>query len=179
MPSGEEYDLDLMVVPPAEDIGECVHVGSLDLGPFRHGEAALRATTQVIVRVHRPAGAHSEARVHIGGVEGLLYAKTMVACYTPNLEREIRAKHLYDIYALARTYPNGQRALAERLRQTLNAEQIERMTIGLGIAFEPGGDGALLVAEILGAGGASPEMYLNQVEITMRRLVRDLGEKAP
>lgn len=175
MPSGHEYDLDLMMVPPAGHTGGALHIGSLDFAPFWNGEAALRDTTTVLIRSCTAAGQSTATRVHVADAAGLVYAKTLVASFTHDQPRETRAKHLFDVYALTSTYPGGQRALAERLRETLSAEQVEDLAMALSVAFEPDAEGVRLVAEVIAGGGAAPDRYFNRVEVPMRRLMRELG----
>ena len=177
MPSGQKYDLDLMMVPPAEHADGTVQIGRLQFAPFWYGDAALQDTSRVILRITEADGAHREAQARVAGAAGLLYAKAQVVACAHDQPRRVRQKHFYDIFALTRTYPGGADGLAERLRRSLSVQELYDLETMLQVGFGPGGDGPVMAAEILSSGRAAFADYVPAVEAAMAPLLDLLGKK--
>ena len=90
-----------------------------------------------------PAGEDAEVLVHVASPAGLPYAEAQIPFAkrpTPGPGGAVDdngQKHLYDVFALARTFPGGALALAGRMAaiMLLNADELRRLVDTLAISF--------------------------------------------
>lgn len=177
------FSLDLMApAPPGLERGP-IRVGGQELAPFWNGEPALRHPTPVMISATMPSGEEAEALVPVGSPTGLLFAKAQI----PFTRREMPApataaerndrKHLYDVFAIARTFPGGAGALAKALCDDLDGDQLRHLADVLTISFvEQTSRGPHDVAEEMGLTGEATERQATEVRVTFRRLLDSLAD---
>lgn len=168
--------VDLMVVPPAGHPPEVVTIGDHTFGPFWNGDAALRSPVLVRVRAVVRGGEMATADVRVAGPAGILAAK-MQAVFAHDQPEDVQQKHLYDVFALARTFPGGPEALAVRLRDELLPDELQLLIDELAVTFAERHDpGPRLVAQVRASDGGDREQPVTEVWVTVNGLLRELRQ---
>jgi hypothetical protein len=176
------FDLDLMIPDPPGHGDEPLEVGGQELGPFWNGGVALRRPVPVLMRAVLPNGQPAEILVRVASPTGLLFAKAQIPFVrhanvesVGSLEQDNR-KHLYDVFAIARTFPGGPRALAGELARDLDTEQLQHLADVLSISFGERNDmGPSAVVQEIGLNGEAAERQATEVQRTLARLLDALS----
>jgi len=172
LPSGSTYRLDMMTLPPVGQEDGAVRIGAYDFAPLWHGEAAFVSPREVKLRGTLPTGEAAEARVRVASPGGMLVVKAWTLA---TLGKPPQAKHLYDIFALLRTYPGGPEEFAAEFSDMRGTEDL-RVTLDLlQIMFVDTDDGPRLVAEQRMGPPANWDIHLAEARLTVRRFLRAMG----
>lgn len=176
------FDLDLMIPDPPGHEDEPLEVGGQELGPFWNGAVALRRPVPVLFQAVLPDGRPAEVVVRVASPTGLLFAKAQIPFVRhANVDlvgsaEQNNRKHLYDVFAIARTFPGGQKALAGELARDLDLEQLQHLADVLSISFgERGGMGPSAVVQEMGLSGEAAERQATEVQRTLARLLDGLS----
>lgn len=172
VPSGRTYRLDMMALPPPEHSGGVVRMGAHEFAPFWHGEAAFVSPMDVKLRGALPDGTPREALLRVASPGGMLVVKAWTLA-TPG--RPPQAKHLYDIFALLRTYPGGPEEFAVELRDMRGTEDLQVTLDLLQIMFVDSDDGPRLVAEQRMGPPADWDLHVAEARLTVERFLRAMG----
>ena len=136
----------------------------------------------IVMCASTPAGEDAEVLVHVASPAGLIYAKAQIPFAkhpTPGPGGAVDdngQKHLYDVFALARTFPGGAPALAAECTHVLNAEQLQHLVDTLAISFGERTDmGPVAVVAQMGLQGEAAERQLTEVHVTIGRLLGALA----
>jgi len=170
--SGSTYRVDMMTLPPPRHEGGVVRIGAYEFAPFWHGEAVFVSPRDVKLRGALPDGTPREALLRVASPGGMLVVKAWTLA-TPG--RPPQAKHLYDIFALLRTYPGGPEEFAVELRDMRGTEDLQVTLDLLQIMFVDSDDGPRLVAEQRMGPPADWDLHVAEARLTVERFLRAMG----
>lgn len=165
----KEYAVDLMAVPPEGHEAGPVIIGNREFGPFWNGAFAFEHVQDAAIQAKLPEGSEERIPVRIAAPAGLLVIK-LHASFVPG--QDPQPKHLYDVFALIRTYPGGPVAFVRHCQGELTTDTIETAANMLEAAFGERSFGPRLVAEQRATQeGGDMDVYMTEAEVTVRRFL--------
>jgi len=170
--SGSTYRVDMMTLPPPRHEDGVVRIGAYEFAPFWHGEAAFVSPRDVKLRGALPDGTPREALLRVASPGGMLVVKAWTLA---TLRKPPQSKHLYDIFALLRTYPGGPEEFAAELRDMRGTEDLQVTLDLLQIMFVDSDDGPRLVAEQRMGPPADWDLHVAEARLTVERFLRAMG----
>lgn len=133
-----------MAVPRIGHESGPVTIGDHEFGPFWKGDFAFEHAQEAAIQAELPNGSEKCIPVRIAAPAGLLFTK-LHASFVPG--QDPKPKHLYDVFAMIRTYPGGAAAFARHCQNEIVSDTIESVATMLEAAFEERSFGPRLVAE--------------------------------
>ena len=167
------YHLDLMVLPPTGHPGGPVAIGAYEFACFWNGAIAFADQRRIEIAGLLPDGTPARAALSIVGPVGLLVAK---ACAAFGLSHDLRAKHLYDVFALLRAYSDRPEDFVRELQSLGPNDDVDNALDMLQVMFVEDDEGARLVAAMRATEGRPEVVLATEAQVTVRRFLRAARE---